>query len=264
MIINKKSLLWKISGNGLKKPSYLLGTMHMICANDFEIKEKVLKALKKCNSYFMEVDLGSASEIGLMENNKLSSTNLTDGLNEKEITKLEEILNDQFGLTIEEARQLPPAALANRIATEAMDCDEIKIAEMELMMLAHNEGMITGGIETAQEQVDIAQKVFDGKELLSQLKSASSYKHLLSSMVKAYHEEDLKTLASLVTDKRFMTRAAFRTLVINRNKKWAKRIPLLIKDESIFIAVGAGHLPGEEGLLQLLSNQGYIINPVYR
>lgn len=238
--------------------------MHMICEEDFEIKSKVLKALEKCSAYYMEVDLGSASELGLMEDNQLNQGNLTDGLSEKQTKELEEILASQFQLTLDEANELPPAALAGQIAADAMGCDQFKIAEMELLMIAHNMGLKTGGIETAQEQMDIAKKVFGGRELLSQLKSASSYKRLFAAMVKSYRNENLKELANLVTDKRFMTKGAYQILVKNRNKKWSKRIPPLIQQQSTFIAMGAGHLPGEEGVIHLLREQDFSVNPVYR
>lgn len=258
------SLLYKISGNGLKKSSYLLGTMHMICAEDFEIKQKVMNALARCNQYFMEVDLGSVAEMDVMQDQSSVIENFSEDLSEKQKAELNQILIDQYGLSLQDAEQLPPVALINKMTTDAIGCEDFKIAEIELLQLAQQSGLQTGGLETAMQQMKIAEKVFDGKEIFRQLKSAADYKELFARMIKAYHSENLFDLAAFVTDKRFMSRKAYNILVIDRNKRWAKKIPKLISETSTFVAVGAGHLPGEKGVLTLLKDQGWNVNPVYR
>ena len=52
------------------------------------------------------------------------------------------------------------------------------------------------------------------------------------------------------------------TLIDDRNKKWAKQLPAIMKEVPTFIAVGALHLPGENGILNLLKQQGYTVDPV--
>ena len=260
----KNSLLYKISGNRLKNPSYLLGTMHMICGGDFYLQEKVLKALDKCSIYYMEVDLGSAQQLQKMQQKLPTQADISEGLSISEKEDLNHLLQNQFGLSLEEARQQPPVTLISRMTTNAVDCDDVRLVEMELLKIAQTKFLETAGLETALEQLKIAQKVFTGKEVLMQLKSAGEYKTAFDKMVKAYRSENLMELAMLVTDERFMSKNAFNILVIKRNRRWAKAIPLLIESESAFIAVGAGHLPGEQGLLQLLADKGYIVNPVYR
>ena len=258
------SLLYKISGNGLKKPSYLLGTMHMICAKDFDIPSKVIAALGKCSKYYMEVDLASVDEMTMIEQQQQIATDLTEGLTEAQKVLLNEKMVTQFGVPLTEADGLPPIALINKMTVEAMDCDEIAVAEMELMQIANEKGLQTAGLETASEQIAIAKKVFTGKEMLWQLSAADDYKNTFSEMVRAYHSENLKHLADLVINPKRMSKRAYRILVVNRNKRWAKKIPSLLSKASAFIAVGAGHLPGETGLLNLLRDQGFEVNPVYR
>lgn len=261
---HKNSLLYKITGNRLKKPSYLLGTMHMICGENFYLQEKVLKALNKCSIYYMEVDLGSAQQLRSMQQKIPAIADISGELSVSEKNELDHLLQNQFGLSLDEARQEPPIMLINRMAMDAIDCDDVRVVEMELLKIAQKNDLKTAGLETALEQLKIAQKVFTGKEILKQLKAAAAYKAAFGKMVEAYRSENLQELAMLVTDKRFMSKRAFNILVINRNKRWSKAIPLLIESQSAFIAVGAGHLPGEQGLLQLLVENGYSVNPVYR
>jgi uncharacterized protein len=261
---HKNSLLYKITGNRLKKPSYLLGTMHAICADDFVLHEKVLRALQKCSIYYMEVDLGSAQEMQFMNQQATQIPDISQGISGPEKEELTHILQDHFDLSFEEAQQQGPLTLINRLAMDAIDCDDIKVVEMELLKIAHQNGLTTAGLETAQEQLNIAKKVFIGKEILRQLRSAGAYRELFDKIVKSYHSENLEKLAQLITDKKFMSRRAYNLLVTNRNKRWANAIPSLIASQSAFFAVGAGHLPDEGGLLQLLIEMGYSVNPVYR
>jgi uncharacterized protein YbaP (TraB family) len=261
---HKNSLLYKITGKDLKKSSYLLGTMHAVCASDFLLSEKVLKALDKCSIYYMEVDLGSAQQIRLMEQQMSAMADISGGLSDSGKEELELILQNQFDLSVNEVNQQGPLTLINRMTIDAIDCDEIKVAEMELLKIAQEKGLKTGGLETALEQLDIAQKVFTGKEILRQLKSTGIYKELFDKMMKAYHSENLHDLSILANDTRFMSKRAYDILVINRNRRWAKSMPTLMESQSTFFAVGAGHLPGEEGLLQLLIEMGFAVNPVYR
>lgn len=258
------SLLYKISGGELTKPSWLLGTMHMICAKDFAIKKKVLSALKKCTHYYMEVDLGSQSELETMQHQEATLAGMAEDLSDKGRAELEEILSTRFGINMEEAADLPPMALINKMAAEAIGCEEIAVAEMELLAIASARGIVTGGLETAKQQLEIASKVFTGKEMLLQMRSSDDYKDLFGKMRDAYQTEKLTELAGFVTDKRMMSRRAYNILVIDRNKRWARLIPKIVTKQSSFIAVGAGHLPGEKGVINLLRQQRLNVNPVYR
>lgn len=260
----RKSLLYKISGNGLPKASYLLGTMHMICAKDFQVPPKVADAIGKCKTFYMEVDLGSVDEVSTMKQQKPMETDLSIGLTEKQSTALNQKLKSHFELSLNDTQNIPPIALINKMTIDAMGCEEIIVAEAELLRIAKRMGAKTSGLETAGEQIAIAKKVFTGREMLWQLSAAEDYKYTFSRMVAAYQSENLKHLAALVTNPSMMSKYAYRTLVINRNKRWAKKIPTLIKKEPSFIAVGAGHLPGEQGLLSLLKEKGFRVSAVYK
>ncbi|HTN05623.1 TraB/GumN family protein [Agriterribacter sp.] len=260
----KNSLLYKISEDGLRKPSYLFGTMHMICARDFEIPDKVRRTLSKCNTFYMEVDLGSADEVNMMQQQELAAQDIAAGLSPGEKIILNNLLIKQLDLTLEDAQHLPAVELINQMAAKAVSCDDIKIAELELLKIAMEKGLRSAGLETALEQLEIAKQVFNGREILLQLQLSENDNDLFEKMVNAYHQENLKELAALITHKRFMSAGAYNILVIRRNQRWAEMIPELIRERSAFIAVGAGHLPGGQGLLQLLTEQGFSVNPVYK
>lgn len=167
-------------------------------------------------------------------------------------------------MTLEEADHQAPVLLINRMISETLDCESFKMAEIELLAIAQSSGKKSGGLETTQQQLKIADQVFDSKELLRQMRSAPEYTGLFEKMIQAYQSEDLQSLAELVNDQRFMSKKMYRILVSARNKRWAKSMPRLMKKERTFFAIGAGHLSGEEGVIYLLRQQGYAVNPVYR
>ena len=264
MIPNQKSLLWKVSGNNLKKPSYIYGTMHLMCARDFQIKSKVYSAFKKCEAVFMEVDLANMDEMAIMNGGQEYTNSISAGLTSEEQQELDDLLQTQYGYTLEEADMQAPMMLLNQMIVRSIGCEELKVFEMEFIAMAAREGMTTGGLETALEQLEIADKIYDSRELLRQLKIGDDYKEVFQDMLLAYQKEDLAALNLLISDRRFMSEEGEEKMLLSRNRKWASLMPRLMKDQSIFFAVGAGHLGDKHGILNLLREKGFHVNPVYR
>jgi hypothetical protein len=258
-----KSLLWKITGKSLTHPSYLYGTMHMMCADDFEIKTKVKNALEKCDELVMEFDFTNEDEMAVLQQMHTSSEKISNFLDEEEKVEFESIMKSNFNLSLEDADQMAPMMLVNMMVLKAIDCDEIKLFETELIAIAQQKNIKLGGVESATEQMKIAAKVFDSKELLRQLKSADDFKNVFQEMIDSYKKEELEIIGSYLNDERFLNQDSKETLVMERNRNWIKRIPKMMKGKSVFFAVGAGHLTGSEGVIHLLKKKGYSVNPVY-
>ena len=257
------SLLWKISGKNLTQPSYLYGTMHMMCAGDFELKHKVITALQKCDVLVMEFDFTDLEEIAVMQQMTQSTDKISKHLNAEEKIEFEAILHTNFNLSLEYADTMAPMVLINMMLLKAIDCDDIKLFETELIAIAQQKDIKLGGIETAKEQMEIAGKVFNSKELLRQLKSADELKDVFKEMVNSYKKEALEDIGNYLNDERFLNQESKETMVMERNTKWIQRMPKMMKNKSVFFAVGAGHLTGSEGVIHLLKEKGYAVNPVF-
>lgn len=212
----------------------------------------------------MEVDLGDMDEMQAMEEGDVRKKCYLEGMTEEEKAQLNDLLHEQYDMSIMELKDLSPMYLINKMTTDALGCSDFKMMEVELLKIALMHEKTTGGLETAKKQLAIADQVFDGRELLLQLTSATDFKDIFPSIVAAYKSGKLSVLADLVNDERLMSKKAFKILVVDRNKRWAKVIPKIMEQNSAFIAVGAGHLPGEKGVIHLLQKQGYSVNPVYR
>ena len=75
----ENTLLWEISGNGLKSPSYLFGTMHLLCADDARLSINLKKAIREADRIYFEIDMddlqqmmGAFKYMRMTDNTKLS------------------------------------------------------------------------------------------------------------------------------------------------------------------------------------------------
>src|SRR5258708_20332526 len=89
---NNNTLLWKISGNGLQKPSYLYGTIHLLCADDAVLSVNMKKAISNCDEVYFEVDLDNMLGM-LLAMNKMKmkgDTTLHDLLRDNDYKKVKD------------------------------------------------------------------------------------------------------------------------------------------------------------------------------
>ena len=95
---------------------------------------------------------------------------------------------------------------------------------------------------------------------MSQLKDLDKSKEEFSIMENLYNAQDLDSLCAY-TDSDIMNMMR-EELLVNRNLRWVSKMSPLINKQRVFFAVGAAHLCGEDGLLELLSKQGYVIEGI--
>ncbi|MBN8784099.1 MAG: TraB/GumN family protein [Terrimonas ferruginea] len=262
---NKKSLLWEISGNGLKEPSYLLGTFHLLCEKDFELKPKVVSTLSKVKKLVTEIDYTDPKEMQAMAAAPKAEKTLTSQLSPDEATHLNEVLKS-YGTTLAEMDTFNTQSLYSLLAQKAITCPatEIKMYEVELLRLALATGKKTGGLEKIAYQMDALAKSYNLKEAIRQLSAGDLYEKLTQKMIRAFKNEDLPELDKLLKDKRLMNDSQEYWMLTDRNQNWASDMPAMMQTESILFAVGAGHLMGEKGLIELLRAKGYTVKPVFQ
>ena len=261
--INNNSLLWKISGNGLSKPSYLFGTYHMLCKNQFIIKEKVKDALEKSDGIVAEVNFLDSTEMATMQKMMMGTKKLSETLNEVQKKEMEAALK-LYGLSLQQADNFSLTLLYSLVALKAVDCPpaDIKTIDIELMQIAKARGKTIGALETMAGQVQIMEKTYSLQDILKQMKNTDENKKVYAGLAAAYIAEDLVLLDELIKDPAFMTKDQEEYMLTLRNNTWVKSMPAMMKNNSLFFAVGAGHLWGDEGVITLLTNLGYTVQPV--
>lgn len=258
------SMLWKISGNGLKQDSYLFGTIHMLCPDDFVIKQKNLDAFNSSKKVIFEVDLSKPENAKSLQAFAVSDPNFIKAFSEEEIKKMDSVLIAQQ-LSIKLLDYVSPVAVISLFSMKGFNCPDptkMKSYEVELSALASNQGKIIGELETPDFQFNLLKDLITPKLFMESVFQLDKYPALTAKMVEAYKTENLEELTKLLEDSAWMTAEQKDKLLIGRNLNWSKLIPEIIQDQSSFIAVGAGHLTGDKGLIALLRDKGFTVEAV--
>lgn len=260
----ENSTLWEISGNGLTKPSYLAGTCHIMCSQDFEIKPKVMKALEKSDQFVMEINYTDPSEMTAMQKMFQTDKKLSEQLSPEEAKELDKILIADYGTDLKKMDNSSSQGLYALISMKAVPCPqtEIKLYEMELLQNALKNKKKVNGLEKVEDQMKSINKAYDLKGVIGQLKMGKEYEKLLKEMVSAFKKEDVRSVYTLFKDERIMNAEQEKAMLTDRNKNWAEKMPDMMKKESSFFAVGGAHLMGDNGVIQLLKSKGYTVKPV--
>lgn len=255
----ENSLLWEISGNGLKKPSYLFGTIHMMCENDFVIKEKVTKAFDKTEELALELDFDDPIELQNMQKLAVASVPLSQALTKEEYSKLEALLKNTFSLNIKDYENYNLIGLMSVVLMKELNCPP-KMYEFEFLKMGMQRKSIIHGMEKVDDQIKAFANAYDNKEFIEQLALYDSTP--FNELVGIYKKENLNQLFSLSTDKKYMDKEEQNFMLDSRNKKWITKMPEMMQQHSVFFAVGAAHLPGDNGLINLLRQAGYTVTSI--
>lgn len=260
VVINEKSLLWEVSGNGLAKSSYLYGTIHMICGNDYFLSEKTKKAFNTTESLFLEINLSDPNELSFMQKAAMGTEPLSKKLTTKQLSDLDVILRKNTGMTIQQVDNFSMLTVMSLISMKSFGCENLKFYEMEFIGLAKESKKSIGGLETIEAQIQFLNKAYSDDEMITMLQETNVEE--TTKMVQNYVKENLPELYKEVTTPKLMNENSKKWMLEVRNANWAVKMPDIMKSQSTFFAVGAAHLLGEEGLINLLRKAGYSVKPV--
>ncbi|WP_127348085.1 TraB/GumN family protein [Pseudidiomarina mangrovi] len=264
--ISQAALLYKVSGNELDKPSYLFGTMHILCAEDFRVPEQLEQRFSEVDQLVMELDLTSPEVIfqsaSLMVNR--NGPYLEQHLSDDQLTQVAGYIQENLNMSIPRAQRINPFVLSTQIMIKQLPCANTASYEGHLLTLAMAAEKPIKGLETAafqlglfdqipiQNQVDMIWQMIDNKS-----QSVADFK----AMTELYLAEDIDQLYQLIANDPSL--GDFQQLILDRrNQDWLTKIPSLMRERSSLIAVGAGHLGGEQGVVRLLRQAGYQVTPV--
>jgi len=260
------SLFWEISGNGLKQSSYLFGTIHMIGKDDFFLPKVVEEKFESCQILALEIDLDMtmAEKIDLALKTMLpDAKTIADYIDSSQYQELRSYMINDVGIKekkTDKYMRLKPFFLSSVILTEQLD--DIKSYEEELMAMAKKNKMSTMGLESIEYQFDIVDKVSIEDQLtllMEGTKEQEDGKDQFAQMVDLYKNQQLNTLYELTISESTGIDNFKTDFLDTRNSNWVPIIEESIKDSSVFIAVGAGHLAGETGVISLLQAHGYTV-----
>lgn len=258
----ENSLLWEVTGKGLTKPSYIYGTIHMICENDFRIPEKVTHAFAKTEKLIFEIDYNDPNEMADMQKAAVPGTLLSKTLNASQYTQVDSILKLKTKIPLKALDQYGLLTVYSVAISKTLPCATTKSYETEFTKLAKQKKITTGALETTEAQMEYLKKAYPDSVMVKHIVLFDDYKTMFTAAIKAYKEENITAVAEKMNDKKFSSEEINRWVLEARNTNWVKQMPEMMKKQASFFAVGAAHLPGKKGVLELLKALGYTVKPV--
>ncbi len=264
------TVLWKVTGNGLTKPSYVLGTMHLMCANDAVLSQGLKNVLDSVNDIYFELDMDDIAMLmgAFTQMNMRGDTSLKTLFTSEEYTKVKNYFSKSKSMIpFAMLEKMQPLLASSTLAEEQMEC-EGGASGVELQIMEYNKKnkkLAISGLETIQDQLAVFGKISykeQAQMLLKAIDSAATTQNATTQLVAAYKSQNLDTIENLMVKSEPELEKYMDDLLVNRNKNWIQQFKKIFHQKSIIAAVGAGHLVGKMGVLNLLRKEGYIVTAV--
>ncbi|HEX8548636.1 MAG TPA: TraB/GumN family protein, partial [Cytophagaceae bacterium] len=257
-----QSLLWEISGNGLKDTSYLYGTMHVRDARVFGFGDSLWTRFNKSSAFAGEIILEGADKKALAKHLLLpkdtSLKMLIGKANYKKVKKLAKPQLGPFAMLINRIKPIYLSGLITEVPTKDGYSEPV---DMYFQKKAKNLNKELIGLEEIEAQLRLM-NMFPLKQqaemLVASINNMDSTKLEMEQMMELYLKQDLEGLQQTVNEAGLSLEMS-NAMLGERNTAMAEKISTLIVKQSIFIAVGAAHLGGKGGLIDLLKQRGFTL-----
>ncbi len=278
-VLNGNGLLWQIEKDGVE-PSWLFGTMHMADPRVVSLGEKAREAFEASSTVVIETTevLDPAKMMTAMLANP-ELTMFTDGTTlmslvpEAERASVEAALSER-GIPAGSVARMKPWMISAMVALPACELARKKAGAPVLDVLLATDGQAAGkalgGLETISDQLGAMASLpmeFHIRGLIDTLKLGDAIDDVIETMIALYLAEDtgmfwpfFRAAMPAGEDVDLAGFSAFEeTMVTARNHTMAERAVPFVETGGAFIAIGALHLPGDEGVIELLRKKGYRI-----
>lgn len=263
-----KALLWKISGNGLKKPSYLLGTIHLIPKNKFHLSDATYDALADARRVTFEIDMKEMTNIAA-QFSLLTKAFMNGGKTLKDLLSPEDYAFvkqklDTKGMPSSMLERMKPMFLSTLFTSDedsGMDNSaNMTSVEMELYRQVKRRKLESAGLETAAYQMGIFDSIpyeAQAKMLVETLRNTDGADNDFDKMIELYQQKDINAMEAMMGEAEYGMNDYQDILLRNRNRNWIPVMGRMMREKTTLFAVGAGHLGGAAGVIALLRTAGY-------
>lgn len=272
-------LLWKISGNGLTQPSYIFGTYHLSPLGITDSIASLPQAMADVKQVYGEVvmaDMMKPEFLTKMQQQMMmpQDTTLQSLFTPEELETVAQAVKEYLQVDIAMLGMMKPAALYQQLTVlfcikHTPGYNPQEQLDTYFQQEATKQGKKVGGLETVQSQVDI---LFNkplrrqAQDLYCFLSDPNKADRQMKELVAAYAAQDLNKMLRLMEEKEGTscdpTPEEMAQLLYNRNTDWVAKMPAIMQAAPTLFVVGAGHLPGNKGVLSLLKQQGYQVEPM--
>lgn len=265
------SLLYKISGDDIK-PSYLFGTIHVLPSKDFNLEQKVEDAFEASELIVLELDMDDPTmQMEMMKLSTMAGDVTLDQLfSEEDYQKLDEALKEatqaSMGMSVGVApfNKMKPFVVSTMLMMKYLEGQPASFEGTFVEMAKASEKEIIG-LETVEEQMAIFDSVSyesQAKEIVNYLNEGDKMKDIFQKMVSTYNSDTPSDLYDMFGEYYEQDAEMMTIMLDERNKNWISRMPEIAKEQATFFGVGAGHLFGEMGVVNLLREAGYTVEAV--
>ena len=267
--VNDSALLYEITGKNLKKPSYLFGTIHLICEKDMFPAEKLKSYLGQTEQLLLEIDIDDQTVIQRAVKGSVLANGKTvkDYVKPEEYAKIDELFKNYLGISFDNLQSFKPLISQTYLLTspKVLGCQPPVVYDNFLAQTAAAAKMPVIGLETIEQQF----AAIDSQPLEKQIKALSEaaanpekgfgeFKTLYQNYLTQNSDDIYNLLVSQMTAEGYnLTK-----FVDERNVNWIPIIEKNIRLTPSFIAVGSGHLGGKKGVVNLLRAKGYKLKPI--
>ncbi len=265
----QSSLIWEISGNGLTKNSYLMGTLKFTGEKEFYLPPKASALIKQADVFAIEdqVDHHAQHELNTALHFPKGQS-LADVLTPEDYAKLKALFEKEFKINAatfdKKYAHIKPLALSI-IMTRLSLGEKVKFYDIELLLIAKKHDVDAYSLEPVEREAE-ALNTFtmedQKKALVHTINNFATQKEEFRKLMADYKAGNLEeifdyTLHPLENDKAFIDEFYFK-----RNQEWLPKIERMVKENAAFIAIGISHLEGEQGLIKLLEEKGYVLKEI--
>lgn len=277
LLPTEKSVVWKITGNGLKNPSYLYGTIHMIPKNQFAMPDAIREALDNSKRVTFEIDMKEMTnlrtQMSLMTKAFMAGgKTIKDLLSPDDYSFVKGKMAEK-GLPGGMMERMKPLFLSTLFSSDedggGMGEGVITSVEMELYKTTKRRRLETAGLETTSYQMSLFDSIpyeAQAKMLVDGLRAtevdSTGGENQLDQLLKLYHAQDINAMQSMIADEGEGMAAYEEILLKKRNRNWIAPMSRMMREKPTIFAVGAGHLGGTSGVVALLRKEGFRVEAV--
>lgn len=267
----ENALFWEIRGNGLAQPSYIFGTYHLLTNTYADSLTNVMSRFHTCRTMVGEIVYDSTMAFRLVDAARMKGTTLDKLLSPGVYNETATWLKELSGYELSYFNTFNPMTVQMLLAAHLQQKYSGNITAVQTPVdlyfqnLARQNQRPVAGLESFDDQINALYNQFSYErqaEILTQFvltKDQATHETLM--FLSYYRHQNLGLMEQALNNQHY-TAAELQVLTTNRNKKWLEAFPTILKDGSAFIAVGALHLAGANGLVTLLRNVGYTVTPL--
>ena len=276
-------LLYRISGRELASPSYILGTYHLAPVSFVDSIPGLRRVMAECQQTYGELltsQMANTDSAALLQQAMMLPDGMTIDkiLSSDEMTRLNAYMNKLLGMDLtnplmaQQMGKMTPVALSTNLSLLAFVKKNGTLGGFDEYFqkesLAQGKGV--GGLESISSQINTLFKSMtlerQKEQLMCQVDNADLYDEMTDAVIRAFYAQDIDAIKEAMdltlNNSCDGTQEEEDVMINNRNANWVEKMPALMVLRPTLFAVGAAHLPGEKGVLNLLRQVGYTIEGV--